>query len=244
MRQLRFVFLSVLAAAMGMGLFLWHNRAPCVRGNAAFLQNRFAEADNDLWKRHIYARKAFDDIAKRMDEITDADEKQVFARLCLRNYLSMNVVGHDIDRAVGRMENYFVLSIFVCELAEKARLDDDEMVSFFFGVLGKCRQACETFDSEKLDSDYRAWRKRDNAAMCVRSEMVNILKYSDAHIFDTFLRKVSADIKDGVRKRFDEFHAATTQEVARAEAYRRSHMRSPPPILGPQAQRPQEPHGK
>ena len=74
--------------------------------------------------------------------------------------------------------------------------------------------------------------------------MVNILKYSDAHIFDTFLRKVSADIKDGVRKRFDEFHAATTQEVARAEAYRRSHRRSPPPILGPQAQRPQEPHGK
>ena len=244
MKHLRIALLSVLAAAIGMGLYLWHNSALCVQGNAAFLQDRFAEADNDLWKRHVFARKALDDIERRMDEITDDDEKRVFARSCLKDYLSMDIAGRDMDRVVERMENYFILSIRVCEIAEKARLDDDEMVSFFFGVLGKCRQACETFDSEKLDSDYRAWRKRDNAAMCVRSEMVNILKYSDAHIFDTFLRKVSADIKDGVRKRFDEFHAATTQEVARAEAYRRSHRRSPPPILGPQAQRPQEPHGK
>ena len=75
---------------------------------------------------------------------------------------------------------------------------------------------------------------------CVANVLFDMIRM----LFDIFLVNIDEELRSGVRKRFDEFHAATMQEVARAEAYRKSHRRSPPPILGPQAQRPQELHGK
>ena len=198
----------------------------------------------NIWLHEDLARAPYDRILAEIRACTNDGERLSMASQCAERFLALSLDSSDCQRWYRQIENYFTLSWMVAGVLEAGQADDRDRVDFLFAALGKLSHECQAPIPNEKNMEYGEWRMWDNRSMCARSLMVSSLQFVDTHLFDIFLVNIDEELRSGVRKRFDEFHAATTQEVARAEAYRRSHRRSPPPILGPQAQRPQEPHGK
>ena len=222
----------------------WPDVKDPVCSTSATFEDCLSEMATNIWLYEDSARAPYDRILAEIRAYTNDGERLSMANQCAERFLALSLDSSDCQRWYRQIENYFTFSWMVAGVLEAGQADDRDRVDFLFAALDKFSHECQAPIPNEKNMKYGEWRMWDNRSMCARSLMVSSLQFVDTHLFDIFFVNIDEELRPGVRKRFDEFYAATTQEVARAEAYRRSHMRSSPPILGPQAQWPQEPHGK